>query len=356
MTTRIHEERVWLVIGSLMVLATATLAVALVYAEPVMVPLVLAIFIVTIVSPIVDFLVVRWRFPHSLAIAAALMLVLAIMAVFAFLLYKASMEINAEADKYSGEFFRLAERAIDQLRDWNVIKGTAEETLEEVTSRLIGELKSQLPSVISSTLGTATNILSVGLLVIIFVVFMLAGRKSPPKTAGVYAEIESAIRRYSLTKFVISAVTGILVGGILWLFGLPMAGVFGMLAFLLNFIPSIGSIVATLLPLPVAMASFERDSWMVLLVVAVPGAIQLFIGNVIEPKLMGKGLELHPVTILLALVAWGLVWGPIGMVLAVPITAMIRIILFQFATTKPIAEVLAGRLPGQGRDTALDKA
>ncbi|NLE36997.1 MAG: AI-2E family transporter, partial [Pirellulaceae bacterium] len=303
MTTRIHEERVWLVIGSLMVLATATLAVALVYAEPVMVPFVLAIFIVTIVSPIVDFLVVRWRFPHSLAIAAALTLVLAIMAVFAFLLYKASMEINAEADKYSGEFLRLAERSIDQLREWNVIKGTAEETLEEVTSRLIAELKAQLPSLLSSTLGTATNILSVGLLVIVFVVFMLAGRKSPPETAGVYAEIERAIRRYSLTKFLISTVTGILVGGILWLFGLPMAGVFGMLAFLLNFIPSIGSIVATLLPIPVAMARFEGDFWMVLLVVAVPGAIQLFIGNAIEPKLMGKGLELHPVTILLALVA-----------------------------------------------------
>ena len=352
MRTRIHEERIWLVIGSLMILATATLAVALVYTEPVMVPFVLAIFIVTIVSPIVDFLVVRLRFPHSLAIAATLMLVLAIMAVFAFLLYKASMEINAEADKYSGEFLRMADRAIDQLREWNIVKGTAEETLDEVTTRLTNELKAQLPSLLSSTLGTATNILSVGLLVVIFVIFMLAGRQSPPETAGVYAEIESAIRRYSLTKFIISAVTGVLVGGLLWLFGLPMAGVFGMLAFLLNFIPSIGSIVSTLLPIPVAIKHFEGDFWMIVLVVALPGAVHTIIGNVIEPKLMGKGLELHPVTVLLALVAWGLVWGPIGMVLAVPITAMIRIILVRFETTKAIAEVLAGRLPGQGKAAA----
>jgi AI-2 transport protein TqsA len=61
---------------------------------------------------------------------------------------------------------------------------------------------------------------------------------------------------------------------------------------------------------------------------------------------MGKGLELHPVTVLLALVAWGLLWGPVGMVLAVPITAMIRIILVRFETTKPLGELLAGNLPG----------
>ncbi|MEE8452823.1 MAG: AI-2E family transporter [Thermoguttaceae bacterium] len=81
-------------------------------------------------------------------------------------------------------------------------------------------------------------------------------------------------------------------------------------------------------------------------VVGIPGMVQMIIGNVIEPKLLGKGLELHPVTVLLALTFWGLLWGIVGMVLAVPITATIRIVLMRFATTKPIGDLLAGHLPG----------
>lgn len=179
--------------------------------------------------------------------------------------------------------------------------------------------------------------------------FLLAGRRSPPETSGIYAEIESAVRRYITTKFLISVATGVLVWLILWAFGLPMAGLFGMLAFLLNFIPSIGSVVATLLPIPVAVAEFSDRPWMIVGVIVLPGLVHTIIGNILEPKLMGEGLDMHPVTVLLALAAWGLFWGPIGMVLAVPITAMIHIVLMQFATTRPLGDLLAGKLPGQAR-------
>ena len=79
--------------------------------------------------------------------------------------------------------------------------------------------------------------------------------------------------------------------------------------------------------------------------VAIPGAIQMSLGNVIEPKLMGDGLELHPATILLSLAFWGLIWGPVGMVLAVPITAVVRIVLVRFESTRPAGDLLAGKLP-----------
>ena len=70
------------------------------------------------------------------------------------------------------------------------------------------------------------------------------------------------------------------------------------------------------------------------------------VGNGVEPRLMGEGLDLHPLTILLALIFWGLIWGIVGMLLAAPITAILKIILARFETTKPMSEVLAGRLPG----------
>jgi AI-2 transport protein TqsA len=89
-----------------------------------------------------------------------------------------------------------------------------------------------------------------------------------------------------------------------------------------------------------------------ILVVAVPGAIHSILGNLVEPKLMGEGLDLHPVTVLLALSFWGLLWGIAGMFLAVPITAAIRIVLIQFDTFRPIGNLLAGdfgKPPGTGR-------
>ncbi len=81
--------------------------------------------------------------------------------------------------------------------------------------------------------------------------------------------------------------------------------------------------------------------------ILIPGAIQMVIGNGIEPKLMGEGLQLHPVTVLLALSFWTLLWGPIGAILAVPITAGIRIVLMRFESGKTAGNLLAGILPGE---------
>jgi AI-2 transport protein TqsA len=158
-------------------------------------------------------------------------------------------------------------------------------------------------------------------------------------------QIDAKIRKFIVTKFLISAATGIMVGIILGILGLDLALVFGVLAFLLNFIPNVGSVVATLLPLPVALVQYD-SMVMVVLVVVLPGAVQVTMGNIVEPKIMGEGLDLSPVTILLALVFWGLIWGIVGMLLAAPMTAVLRIVLARFTTTRSVAELLAGRFPG----------
>ena len=127
-----------------------------------------------------------------------------------------------------------------------------------------------------------------------------------------------------------------------------MAPLFGLLAFLLNFIPSIGSIISTLLPIPIAVTQFSDPAHVVAAVV-LPGIVHLTIGNIIEPRLMGRGLELHPVTVLLSLAFWGLLWGVMGMVLAVPIVAVLKIVLSRLDTTRPLGQLLAGKLPGTHR-------
>lgn len=329
-------------VGSQMILATVALGAALMYTREVMIPFVLALFIATMVSPIVDYLRDRLRFPHMLAVGGALLVVVGILVILGlFLVFAVHTIVAANASgQYARSFTGLASDGLKQLESLGVKMDQAR------IDGILKEIQAQLPGFLSRAAGTATSCITSGGLILIFVVFLLAGRKDRAAARGIHREIESAVRNYLTTKFVISLVTGILVWLILAAFGLPLASIFGILAFLLNFIPSIGSIISTLLPIPIAFAEYD-SMWTIFLVVALPGSVHMLIGNVIEPKVMGQGLELHPVTILLALAFWGLLWGPIGMVLSVPIMASIRIIFLRFATTKPLGDLLAGYLPGE---------
>lgn len=334
---QLRNEQVWLAVGSLMILATVALAGALAYTRDVTIPFVLAIFITTVVAPLVDFQVKRWRLPGWIAVMTTLLLVLVMLALIGVVLIVAVQTMVHAAGDYSQQVIEVSERLFARLNSHGMRIDQA---------RITQELETRLPGVITETAGTVMAIVSHGFLIVFFVVFLLAGRNPHRRRTGIYAEIESTIRGYITTMTAIAAGTSLLVGVVLWAFGLQMAWLFGLLVFFMSYIPNIGPIVATLLPLPVAVTQFHHNPWMIFAVIAVPGAIHMTIGNLVAPKLMGRGLELHPVTVLLALAFWGLLWGVVGMVLAVPIVAMLRIVLSHFSTTRPLANLLAGQLPG----------
>ena len=135
----------------------------------------------------------------------------------------------------------------------------------------------------------------------------------------------------------LSILTGIVVWITLVAFGVPMAAMFGVLTVVLNFIPSVGSIVAVLLPLPFIALDPAFSIGAILTILAITMTVQMIVGNVLEPKMMGELLELHPITILVALVFWGTMWGVPGMFLAVPLTAVVSILLYEFTPTRGIA-------------------
>lgn len=331
----ISDEHTRLRTASLVVLAVLAAAVALYYTAGVMIPFVLAIFTVSLVSPVLDFQVLRLKFPRPLATAVTLLLVIALVAGVLILVAGALQMIIAGVRPYTASFSQLAQRITEKITEWGI---------EVDQAQIVEGLRNRIPAIITNTMGTAFGVISSIFLVIIFVAFLLAGRNPHVVSSGIYGDIDHQVRKYIATKIALSAVTGLLVWITLYALGLELAAVFGILAFLLNFIPSIGSIVATLLPIPIAIAQFQTI-WPSVYVIAVPGSIQMVIGNVIEPKLMGRELNLHPVTVLLALSFWGLLWGLAGMFLAVPITAMLSIILMQFESLKPIAALFSGRLP-----------
>lgn len=325
----------------LLILAAVAITAALIFTRPVMIPFVLALLATWLVAPLVDTLERRLRTPRSVSIVAALVVVGALLFLLQILITTSVSGLLANVDVYRARLSDLLAQGTGLLDRLGIDIGQA--SLVEAVQQL------PLVSLVRGAVGTMVDFIANGTLVLIFVIYLLSGRATNRPKSGLYAEIDAKVRRYIATKVSTSAVTGVLVGVILWLFGLDLALVFGVLAFLLNFIPSVGSMIATLLPLPVALIQLESTG-AVVACVALPGVVQFAIGNVIEPKLMGQGLDLHPVTVLLALIFWGLVWGIAGMLLATPITAVLRIILGRIEATRPIGELLAGHLPGVTTD------
>jgi AI-2 transport protein TqsA len=338
----LQKERTWLSTVCLVILATVAICVALSYAGSVLMPFVLAVFVFVLVSPILDFQVLRLRFARVIAVIVTLLIVLIILTILFLLVARAAQSVASTAGQYSDNFIAFVRQVLVKLEEWG---------LDINDKEILGALQGKIPAFAAGAFGTAVGFVSKTFLIAVFVAFLLAGRNPTIISTGIYAEIDSQVRRYIATKTVLSAATGLLVWLTLWLFKLEAAGVFGLLAFILNFIPSIGSVIATLLPLPVAIAQYQSP-WLITAVVLVPGAIQMSIGNGLEPKLMGSSLKLHPVIILLALSFWGLLWGIPGMFLAVPITAVIRIVFDQFATLRPVADALSGKLPNIDRSAA----
>ena len=313
-----------------------------------MIPFVLAIFITAAVAPLVDFLVTRWRFPNWIAVLVTLLLVLAVLTLLGVVLIVAVQTMIDAASEYSKQV-----TATDRSRRFAWLSA---HKINIDQARITADLEGRLPGVISETAGTVSAIISHGFLVAFFVVFLLVGRHEHYRRNDIYSDIEGTIRGYITTATAISAMTSVLVGFVLWALGLHMAWLFAFLVFLLCYIPNIGSIIATLLPIPVAVTQFHDNPGMIVAAIAIPGAIHMTIGNLVAPKMMGKGLELHPVTVLLALAFWGLLWGIVGMVLAMPIVASLRIVLSRFSTTRPLANLLAGELPRKAAPVVADAA
>jgi len=152
--------------------------------------------------------------------------------------------------------------------------------------------------------------------------------------------ISTQVSRYLVTLFLISLVTGILAWLVLMILDVKLAAGWGVLTVLLNFIPTVGSIIATIPPVVMAIIQFSPGFFKPLLVLVSLTAIQVTIGNVITPKVMGDRLGVSPVMILLSLLLWGMIWGIPGALLSTPIISIIKIICENIASLRPIAVLI----------------
>ncbi|MEE9393331.1 MAG: AI-2E family transporter [Planctomycetota bacterium] len=191
------------------------------------------------------------------------------------------------------------------------------------------------------------------IIILIFMLFLMVEiDQLPQRIRGAYDgqrsknilrvidEIDQSIQRYVALKVVISLITALASALVMWIFGVHYITTFAILVFLLNFIPYIGSLVATIIPAVVYLLQEGTSPWGTLGLVSALTGVQQVIGNLVEPRIQGKGLGLSPVAILLALAFWGWLWGITGMILAAPITVTVKLVLQQFDSTASIARLL----------------
>jgi len=212
----------------------------------------------------------------------------------------------------------------------------------------------ELSGYVRTAAGQAGNLLSAVTLVILFMGFLFAERiwfgtklenlmEDKTRAERVSRIIRSIIRRvnrYLLVKTGVSAVTGAAVYGVMMGFGLEFAAAMGILTFVLNYLPSVGSIVATAL---VALVAYMQvtDPGFALLIFVLVGMLQFVLGSVIDPMLMGKTLRVSSFGIIISLAFWGVVWGVPGMFLAVPIMVAFMIVCSHIPGLRPVAILLS---------------
>lgn len=169
---------------------------------------------------------------------------------------------------------------------------------------------------------------------------MIDDNDTEKQVRTILRNIDSKIQRYMAVKTSVSVMTGLATWGLLRYVGVDFSDFWGLMAFVLNFIPYVGSLVAIVLPTIIATIQFG-DPAIIFTVLVGLSIIQLSIGSVLDPRLMGDSLNLSPIFIIFSLAAWGLMWGVPGMFLSIPILAMIMITLAQFPNTRPIAILIS---------------
>ena len=318
--------------------------VVLQQARPVLFPFFLALFLSFILWPVQDFLT-RIKIPRFLSFIFILLVAFTLIYLLGALFYSAGKTFAAEFPKYGQKISEILISFQEKLNlsplnletvDWS----------KQLEQNNIGGL-------VISSLGPFFSFISNLFLIFIFFIFILAGRgktkgklkkslnkKNSRKVIEVIEKIDSQIQKYLAIKTIVSLFTGIFVTVVLLIFGVDFAIVFGFITFLMNYIPNIGSFIATAFPIIIAFFQFETI-WPAFWIMVLLMSIQMIMGNFIEPRLMGRGLGLSPLVVLFFLFFWGWLWGIPGMILSVPIAAIVKIICSNIEELNFIAALMS---------------
>ncbi len=338
----------------LSVIALTIIVVVLRELKAIFLPLVFAIFLSFIFAPINNALTKR-HIPKFVTIIILLMLILIFFGVVAGILYISVNSLITELPKYQDKMIILVNDSYadiqEHLRKLDNVFANIPSWFDK--SQLLSPGRFSITQFLTGTMGTFFDVMVKLFLTLIFLMFIVAGaNKLEARIRNVLTEtrnkqtlflmhsISEQMKKYFLHKTLISLGTASTSMLFVWIFKIDFIVITGVLIFILNYIPNIGSIVASFFPILICFLQYGF-SWQLIAISSMMVIIQTVFGNIIEPNVMGERLNLSPIVVLISLIFWGWVWGTTGMILAIPITSAINIILKQIDEKNIISAIIS---------------
>lgn len=314
------------------------------------VPMMFAIFIALLFTPMMRWMKKR-NWPHSLALTLSILIL--VFTVFA--TFKIVQLSSMQVDQGKTEIFKKLDVKVEQwIAPFSETLGLEKSEGQSAIKNLLKSKKvsevllENFQITFSFVRHTVVNIL----MTLFFLVLLLAGSlnfndilqstffKGKTQSIKTFMKVEKSITEFLKVKFFVSLLTGIAFGVAAWAFGISFPLFWGLLAFVINFVQMIGSVIATVLV--VLMAAIELESpGMLLAAGLVFAGIQVVFGSVLEPILMGKSFSINIIVVLVMLMFWGFLWGIPGLILAIPLTVLLKTVLGEFPSTKKFAMLMS---------------
>ena len=328
--------RVLVIIASLVVIIAGLKS-----ASAIVVPMLVALFLAMLATPLMLWLRDR-RLPTVLALGLILILLIGFVAIIGSLIGSSINELSGALPIYEQKLRLAQETALAYIRDLG-IDVQSEGAVEWIDPRAAAQFFGRL-------LTSFGGILSDSLLIIFMVLFVLVEAialpsklrsilPNPEKTMANFSGFMQDLKKYLVIKTAVSFLTGVLVSIWLTILGVEFAILWGFLAFLLNFVPYVGSLIAAI-PV-VVLGLLDVGLTHAMLIAAGYLVINMIVGNLLEPRFLGRGVGLSTLVVFLSLLFWGWVFGPVGMFLSVPLTMLVKIALEHYPKSQWIAILLS---------------
>jgi predicted PurR-regulated permease PerM len=329
-------------------------------AAAVILPFTIALLFALVMTPLVT-LMVKIHIPRVIAITLIVTVVIAGLTLIGALLFGSGRTILRVYPRYES---RLTEIYLWLGQFFDLSYNDELSFLQNLWLQLGSQIRLFTYQFSNSFLNFIKDLVIVGIFMVFLLVEAVFFKEKltvafEGKWAGqirkISTDIMTQVSRYLSIKFIISVVNGVIIGILLHLVGVEFAEIWGLIQFILNFIPSLGSIAVGVLVSLFSLAQFWPEPVPIILTMVIMVGINMIIGFVLEPKIMGDGLGLSPIVILISLVIWGWLWGFAGMVLAVPMMVIIKIICENFPYLEPISILLGSRRAVRAKKAESDE-
>ncbi len=324
----------------------------LIIGRTIILPLLLAVFLSFILDPIVCFLT-RIKVPLGIAVMLTLLFAVVILYLLGLVVYANVQSFVEQFPLYQERLLSSVHAITQKLELW--LGGPLKIKIWNEIDWLDTFQRYSIAEGLLSSVGTFLTFLAKMLIVIVFIAYLLTGKrnvnqkirtafkkKESDRIILIIENVTGQVQTYLGAKTISSFITGAVSIIIFYLFGLDFAIFWGFIIFLFNFIPTIGAVVASLLPVLFSLLQIGSLSTAVWLSLSL-ALLHFATGNILEPKIMGRSLNLSPMIVILSLIFWGYIWGITGMILAVPIMATITIVFENFSSLRFLSVFFRGK-------------